>query len=37
MLLKLEVRKKSRNQEKSGENLKNQLLVPGDFLNRRKV
>jgi hypothetical protein len=37
MSLKFEVRKKLRNQEKPGKNLKNQLLVPGNFLARRKV
>jgi hypothetical protein len=31
------MREKLRNQEKPGGNLKNQLLVPGDFLTRRKV
>jgi hypothetical protein len=37
MSLKFKIRKKLRNQEKPGENLKNQFLVPGDFLARRKV
>jgi hypothetical protein len=37
MSLKVEVKKIFENQEKPGENLQNQLLVPGDFLTRRKV
>jgi hypothetical protein len=37
MSLKVKARRKFRNQEKPGENLKNQLLVPGDFLTRRKA
>jgi hypothetical protein len=37
MYLKFNTREKLRNQEKPGENLKNQLLVPGDFFNRRRV
>ena len=34
---KIQGEKNLRNQEKPGENLKNQLLDPGDFLTRRKA
>jgi hypothetical protein len=37
MSLKVGIKRKFTNQEKPGENFKNQLLVPGDFLARRKV
>jgi hypothetical protein len=37
MSLNVGIKRKFRNQEKPGENFKNQLLVPGDFLTRRKV
>jgi len=37
MSLNVGIKRKFRNQEKPGENFKNQLLVLGDFLTRRKV